>query len=158
MEYRNRIKFENGYSANVVCNNAPDTINSYGADSGLFEMAVIGPDGNLDYSTPITSNVIGHLDFHGVAAVLDQIKALPPKPMVKVYKHVITVTVLSEHDDLVYDTGKAGWDLKDIQEVIDNGGAIGDFDCVSSDEVPADKLESELLSVGNDGTYFDELS
>lgn len=77
--------------------------------------------------------------------------------MATVYKHVITVTVLSEHDDLVYDTGKAGWDLKDIQEVIDNGGAIGGSVYVSADEVPADKLESELLSLGNDGTYFDGL-
>jgi len=26
----------------------------------------------------VTSDVIGHLDFHGVAEVLDKIKALPP--------------------------------------------------------------------------------
>jgi len=79
MEYRNQIKFDNGYSASIICNNVPNTIKSYGSDCGWFEVAVIGPDGDLDYSTPVTGDVLGYLDFHGVAAVLDQIKALPPK-------------------------------------------------------------------------------
>ena len=81
MQYRKEIKFDNGYSASVVCNHNDSTHfgSTYGACSGLFEVAVIGPDGNLDYSTPVTGDVIGYQDFHGVAAILDQIKALPPK-------------------------------------------------------------------------------
>jgi hypothetical protein len=74
----------------------------------------------------------------------------------KVYKHTITVTVLSESADLMLDTGKAIWDLNDIQEVIDNGGAIGTFDYESADEVASEDLASELVKIGNDGTYFDD--
>ena len=73
MNYHRVIAFDNGYSASVICHGG-----SYGHESGLFEVAVIGPDGQLDYTTPVTSDVIGHLDFHGVAEVLDKIKALPP--------------------------------------------------------------------------------
>ena len=69
--YRRVVEFDNGYAASVICNE-----HSYGGHSGRFEVAVLR-DGDLCYDTPITSDVIGHLDFAGVADVLEQIKALP---------------------------------------------------------------------------------
>lgn len=69
--YQKIYKFDNGYGASVVSH-----LGSYGGKNGLFEVAVIGKDGDLDYTTPVTNNVIGWLDFAGVAEVLEQIKNL----------------------------------------------------------------------------------
>ncbi len=67
-------KFENGYGASVVKHEF-----SYGHESGKWELAVLAPDGTLDYSTPITDDVIGWLDEDQVASYLLQISELPPK-------------------------------------------------------------------------------
>lgn len=71
-QYAKEYKFENGYGASVICH-----IGSYGGDNGLFEVAVIDNNGDITYSTPITSDVVGFLDFAGVAEILEQIKQLP---------------------------------------------------------------------------------
>ena len=72
-EYHRKVKFDNGYEASVVCHGR-----SYGGEDGLFEVAVLF-DGQIVYDTPVTSDVIGWLDFHEVADILDQIKALPKR-------------------------------------------------------------------------------
>lgn len=73
----NRVRafheFANGYAASVVC--GPWT---YGGEKGLFELAVMH-DGKLDYTTPITNDVIGHLTEAQVEELLAQIEALPAK-------------------------------------------------------------------------------
>lgn len=73
-DYRQVYKFTNGYGASVVCNSM-----SYGNDKGLFEVAVLGPDGDLCYDTPITNDVIGYCDFADVAEILEDIENLPKK-------------------------------------------------------------------------------
>lgn len=50
---------------------------SYGGDEGLWELAVLDKDHSLDYSTPITDDVIGRLDDAGVAEILQRIHELP---------------------------------------------------------------------------------
>lgn len=72
-EYNRKVKFDNGYEASVA-----DHGRSYGGEDGLFEVAVLF-DGQIVYDTPVTSDVIGWLDFHEVADILDQIKALPKR-------------------------------------------------------------------------------
>ena len=69
--YKSVFKFRNGYSASVVCN--PTT---YGHSTGLFEVAVLDKDGRLCYDTPITDDVVGYLNFQGVADVLKYISEL----------------------------------------------------------------------------------
>lgn len=69
--YRRVVEFDNGYAASVICNE-----HSYGGHSGRFEVAVLR-DGDICYDTPITSCVIGHLDFQEVADLLVRIAALP---------------------------------------------------------------------------------
>lgn len=67
-------RFDNGYGASVI--RGPY---SYGGESGLFELGVITFDGDqwsLTYETPITSDVLGHLDLVDVAETLDAIAAL----------------------------------------------------------------------------------
>ena len=70
MDYHKIYNFDNGYSASVVCN-----FGSYGAKDGLFEVAVM-KDGKIVYDTPVTNDVVGWLDFAGVADILNKIKAL----------------------------------------------------------------------------------
>jgi hypothetical protein len=63
-------RFENGFGASVVSH-----FGSYG-----LELAVIrfeGDDWSLTYDTPITEDVIGHLDSEMLEDLLNQIKALP---------------------------------------------------------------------------------
>jgi len=64
-------EFPNGYSASVII--GPK---SYGGSRGLYELAVMY-DGDLDYTTPITDDVLGHLSPGEVTEILAQIEALP---------------------------------------------------------------------------------
>lgn len=64
-------KFPNGYGASVIRNPY-----SYGGDKGLWEIAVLDENGSLTYKTPITDDVIGHLNDDDVIEVLNQIKEL----------------------------------------------------------------------------------
>lgn len=70
-DYKNIVAFSNGYAASVVSNQY-----SYGGNKGLFEVAVMY-DGEIVYDTPVTNDVIGFLDFKGVADTLVQIENLP---------------------------------------------------------------------------------
>ena len=72
-KYIRVIEFENGYSASIVSHDL-----SYGGQEGLFEIAILH-DGEMVYDTWITPDVIGHLDFAGVAATLKDIEELPPR-------------------------------------------------------------------------------
>ena len=67
--------FENGYGASVVCHSY-----SYGGERGLYELAVLWCD-DIDYSTDITHDVLGHLTPHEVTIYLDRIAGLPPKEL-----------------------------------------------------------------------------
>jgi hypothetical protein len=53
---RSEFQFPNGHGASAVF-----MPYSYGYDHGLCELAVIKSDGSLDYSTPITDDVLGYL-------------------------------------------------------------------------------------------------
>ena len=64
-------EFENGYGASVVMHNS-----SYGGKNGLWELAVLGIDGELCYHTPITNDVIGHLTDTKLHEILQEIKEL----------------------------------------------------------------------------------
>lgn len=67
-----RIFFENGFGASVVSHNY-----SYGGNEGLYELAVLGPDGEIHYDNPIANgDVIGYLSEEGVTNYLNEIKKL----------------------------------------------------------------------------------
>jgi hypothetical protein len=42
----------------------------------MLELAVLGKDGRLDYSTPVTEDVEGYLTAEKAAELLDQIEGL----------------------------------------------------------------------------------
>lgn len=64
--------FKNGYGASVVRHEF-----SYGGKEGKWELAVLGKGGKLDYSAPVTGDVIGWLSPRQVQKHLRSIKALP---------------------------------------------------------------------------------
>ena len=64
--------FENGYGASVV-----KGYGTYGGDEGLYELAVVGPNGSLAYDTPVTDDVLGYLSETDVTEALAKIEALP---------------------------------------------------------------------------------
>ena len=70
--FRKRVYFENGWGLSVVSHRG-----SYGGLEGLFEVAVIDHDDNLRYDSGVTGDVIGWLDFAGVADVMVEVKELP---------------------------------------------------------------------------------
>jgi hypothetical protein len=72
--YHKVYKFGNGYGASVVCGDM-----TYGGKNGFFEVAVLDAAGEIVYDTPVTGDVIGWLDFDGVAKVLREIQNLPKK-------------------------------------------------------------------------------
>lgn len=92
--YARKVTFANGYGASIICRadlgdfpvEGGEALGelikgvfgpgSYGAEDGLFEVAVLGLDGNVTYDTEITDDVIGYLDFADVAAVMARIALL----------------------------------------------------------------------------------
>ena len=67
-----KLPFANGYVASVVRHDF-----SYGGKKGLFEVAVMDKDFNILYDTPITNDVIGHLNSDRLVKVLQDISNLP---------------------------------------------------------------------------------
>jgi hypothetical protein len=76
-------RFDNGFGASVVQFSFGAIGGSYGVEAGLWEMAVLRFTGDgieqfeLTYDTPITDDVIGHLDEVAIQAKLAAIRALP---------------------------------------------------------------------------------
>ncbi len=77
-------KFANNYGASVVKGE-----HTYGGDEGLWELAVVVFDTNggfsLCYTTPITSDVEGHLTDDKVEELLARIEALPETHLINEY-------------------------------------------------------------------------
>ena len=49
---------------------------SYGGSSGLWEVAVLDTEGNLDYTTEITDDVLGWLSEENVTEVMNKVESL----------------------------------------------------------------------------------
>ena len=72
-----RYKFPNGWGASVI-----QYSGSYGGDQGLWEVAVVDRADHLNYTTPVTDDVLGWLTWDEVQTILQQIAALPTAPEV----------------------------------------------------------------------------
>ena len=64
-------QFGNGHGASVVKHDG-----SYGGEHGLWELAVLDAAGDLDYTTKITSDVIGHQTDEDIQSLLTEISKL----------------------------------------------------------------------------------
>jgi len=65
------MMFENGFGVSVVSHTY-----SYGGKDGLFEVAVLGKDGDLTYDTPVTNDVVGYLNPDEVTEIMEQVQKL----------------------------------------------------------------------------------
>lgn len=70
-----REVFDNGYGVSVI-----RTESSYGGSEGLFEVAVVNASGGINYTTPITDDVIGYLTEEEVSDIMRKVQELPTKP------------------------------------------------------------------------------
>ena len=76
-------RFDNGLGASVVQFTIHGLSGSYGSGEGRWELAVLRFTGEsirsfeLTYDTPITDDVVGHLDDDEVQALLARIRDLP---------------------------------------------------------------------------------
>lgn len=70
-----RHDFPNGYGVSVVRFNVGAFGGSYGADQGLYEVAIM-KDGHLTYETPITDDVLGYQSEENVENVMKQVEQL----------------------------------------------------------------------------------
>jgi hypothetical protein len=66
-----RMMFENGYGVSVVSHT-----HSYGGKDGLFEIAVLDKEGEITYKTPVTNDVIGHLNPDEVTEIMGHVQKL----------------------------------------------------------------------------------
>lgn len=74
-----RFRFDNGYGASVVYHEIRGIICSYGNKHAPFELAVIRYENELpviDYSTPVTDDVVGYLTEKEVEDYLTRIEQL----------------------------------------------------------------------------------
>ena len=72
-------RFPNGYGASVVRFTINGIPVSYGAEDGLWELAVLKWNENsfsITYETSITDDVIGHLSEDEVQSTLEKIRGL----------------------------------------------------------------------------------
>lgn len=81
-------RFKNNYGASVVKGE-----HTYGGDEGLWELAVVHFDTsggfNLCYTTPITSDVEGHLTDDAVEELLAKVEALPVVALTNEYNEAV---------------------------------------------------------------------
>jgi hypothetical protein len=104
-------RFDNGYGASVVQFSWGGLGGSYGAESGRWELAVLrftnredfdpnGKNWDLAYDTPITDDVVGHLDDEDVQELLVRIRALPdPDAPVKVASQIVETPALTSAEE-----------------------------------------------------------
>ncbi len=65
--------FDNGYGASVLFGGP------FYTDNGTYEIAVLSEDGEIDYSTPVTDDVLGYLTVEEANQALEDISNLPKR-------------------------------------------------------------------------------
>ena len=63
--------FPNGFGVSVV--SGPYF---YTSESGPYELAILHKDGSITYDTPITDDVLGHLNRNEVTEIMRQVQEL----------------------------------------------------------------------------------
>ena len=63
--------FDNGFGVSVITGS-----NSYTSESAPYELAVLDAEGDVNYDTPITDDVLGHLTEDDVDELLARVEDL----------------------------------------------------------------------------------
>lgn len=64
------VVFDNGYQASIIRGGM------FYTDNGTYEIAVLNKSGNIDYTTPITDDVLGYLSEEDANKALKEISEL----------------------------------------------------------------------------------
>jgi NifB/MoaA-like Fe-S oxidoreductase len=72
-----------------------------------------------------------------------------------IYKHKIEITLLSEGslEEILGDN----WTLKDVYSEMIHGHSIGTYSHTETQKIKPENVQSELVKIGNDGSFFDNL-
>ena len=71
--------YPNGYGVSVIQFTTPYGCGSYGAEEGLYEVAILKgleEDWEICYDTPITDDVIGYQSVEDIDNLLSQVESL----------------------------------------------------------------------------------
>lgn len=71
-DYDEKVGFPNGRGVSIIRNQW-----SHGGKMGLFEVAVIDHNGDLDFSTPVTDDVVGWQTVTDVVLIMKAVAELP---------------------------------------------------------------------------------
>ena len=153
------VMFPNGQGASIIRYTYTNPIDgltrsgSYGAQSGLYELAVLDKDGKIDYTTPVTSDVCGHLTEDEVTALLERIEALPDRNKLRYQgtrrlrqmraDEEVGLDMAGKYDARHYLDGR-----KDMIRILKAGAEHATVKLMA--EAPALKAEVEELRRGND--------
>jgi hypothetical protein len=153
------VMFPNGQGASIIRYTYTNPIDgltrsgSYGAQSGLYELAVLDKDGNRDYTTPVTSDVCGRLTEDEVTALLERIEALPDRNKLRYQgtrrlrqmraDEEVGLDMAGKYDARHYLDGR-----KDMIRILKAGAEHATVKLMA--EAPALKAEVEELRRGND--------
>lgn len=77
--------------------------------------------------------------------------------MTDIHRTVFQVEVFSDGPLLLSGSSDDPFDLAAINYAITEGDCIGSVETVSTEVVPTDKVEENLLRIGNDGTFFESV-
>lgn len=70
-DFQERVTFPNGRGVSIIRNSY-----SYGGRDGMFEVAVLDASGELDYSTPVTADVLGYQTVEDVLRTMQEVAEL----------------------------------------------------------------------------------
>lgn len=77
-----------------------------------------------------------------------------------IHRTIVTVTVLTDgpfHQVMSDESGGDDTDLLNLDYLISEGHGIGMVEVTSTMRLPAEAVHGELIRLGNDGEFFDEV-
>ncbi len=156
VEYCEDVLFDDGRFMTIqVCASENPSEESCWTQGVLYERS--GNDPVVAYEltcTDVGDSFLGeyHLDYDGNEYIVEVVKEK------KIFKHTVTVTILSEEENLERELGpdEGYWTLENLGAYMTHGEGIGTYELTKTEIVPNDEIEAELFRIGNDGTFFDD--
>lgn len=106
---------------------------------------------NYDAENEFKGDLQALMDAQGLVVYFDESTVEVEPPTSGIVKTTITVTLLHRADNALGD------DLDDVLYEMREGDAVGWETNRVTEPVAADQVEGELIALGNDGTFFDEI-
>lgn len=92
-----KVKFKNGYGASIITGPM-----FYTDAEHPYEIAVLNLEDAIDYTTPITNDVVGHLNEEEANEILSQIENLPKGAKIvyqKICRQILAMLILRTKEE-----------------------------------------------------------